>query len=148
MAKGRAYGEGTIRERQLRGKSYWEGRYYENGKRKSVYASTQRDVVVKLREKLQNPDADSPGVDLKLTASKFLEDWLAEKAATAGKPGGLALNTFRFYETYVKHHLVPGLRGIKLAALQPAHVRQLMREKIAAGHTPHLANQCRVVLRV
>src|SRR5229473_1310576 len=104
MAKGRAYGEGTIRERQLRGKPYWEGRYYENGKRKSVYANTQREVVAKLREKLQNPD-DSPGMDVKLIASRFLEDWLAEKAATAGKPGGLALNTFRFYETYVKNHL-------------------------------------------
>lgn len=147
MAKGRAYGEGTIRERQLRGKSYWEGRYYRNGKRKSVYASTQRELVAKLREKLQNPD-DSPEIDLKLTTSRFLEDWLSEKAATAGKPGGLALNTYRFYETYVNRHLVPGLRGIKLAALQPAHVRQLMREKIAAGHTPHLANQCRAILRI
>lgn len=147
MAKARAYGEGTIRERKIRGRTYWEGRYYENGKRKSVYAGTQRDVVAKMREQQHDPD-DGPAVNLKLSASRFLEDWLAEKAATAGKPGGLALNTYRFYETYVNRHLVPGLRGIKLATLQPAHVRQLMREKIAAGHTPHLANQCRVVLRV
>lgn len=49
----RANGEGSIRKRIIKGKTYWEGRYTdENGKQRSISGKTQTEVRDKIREKI------------------------------------------------------------------------------------------------
>lgn len=54
MATKRSNGEGNIRKKTVKGKTYWEGRYTgADGKQHSVSGKTQSEVRTKLQEKLK-----------------------------------------------------------------------------------------------
>lgn len=55
MATKRSNGEGNIRKKNVKGKTYWEGRYTGvDGKQHSVSGKTQSEVRTKLQEKLKD----------------------------------------------------------------------------------------------
>src|SRR5687768_13022870 len=100
--KKRGHGEGGIHQRaDLR----WEARLdLPNGKRKSLYGKTRREVQDKLRAAQRDIDN---GIDLttsKQTIARFLARWLDDVA----KPRVRA-KTYRSYEQLIRVHLSPGL---------------------------------------
>lgn len=145
---GVARGQGGVRQRRINGTLVWEARYYDEGKRKSVYGKTQKGVLANLRQ-AQTLAADGLKPPSKrLTVEHLLTDWLDEREKLAGKPGGLALNTYAWYETYVRRYLIPGLGHFKLTALEPRDVDRFLTGLVANGQTPYLANACRRILRI
>src|SRR4051794_40171833 len=106
----RGKGEGTIRQRA---DGRWEARYRpRDGKRRSVFAATRRDVVEELRQAL---DAGSKGIkpiDGRLTTKAYLETWIRDSVRPRLRP-----TTADSYEWIVGKYLVPELGKIPLAKL-------------------------------
>lgn len=124
----RANGEGSAPRKRPDGR--WEARYVDaDGKRKSFYGQTQREVATKLREVLRNRDTGVPTpTPGRLTVAAFLDKWLATKVPPATRP-----NTYRQYEYLIRAHLKPGLGRIGLGKLTGLHVQTFLSEKQAAS---------------
>ena len=73
MAKKRANGEGSIRQRK---DGRWEGLYSINNKRKSVYGKTQEEVRKKLNKVLNDIDSGIYIEDCRITMGEWLCTWL------------------------------------------------------------------------
>src|SRR5262245_37224748 len=120
--KRRGRGEGSIFERP---DGTWSASvslgYDETGKRRrrSVYGKTKAEVQDKLK-KLQTDTGNGRAVGAdRLTLSRYLENWLAGVRPTV-QP-----NTYIPYERHVRKAISPHLGSIKLAKMEPAHVRLL-----------------------
>ena len=73
VAKKRANGEGTIRQRK---DGRWEGLYSLNYKRKSVYGKTQDEVRKKLNKILNDIDNHSYIANPNISFGAWLDEWL------------------------------------------------------------------------
>ena len=91
-------------------------------RRKAVYASTERAVLVK-RDELRAQRAR--GVNLAAPPTT-VADWLVHWLATMKSSDGTSLATRARYEQIIRVHLVPQLGSVKLAALSPRHVQNLL----------------------
>jgi integrase len=105
----------------------WVGRVdvgHVEGKRKrvTVYGSTEREVLGKLREVVR---AKERGQDLTArprTVAEWLTEWLDEVIATDGtRP-----LTLRSYRMLARQHIVPYLGSVRLDKLGPADVRGMV----------------------
>jgi integrase len=122
----------------------WEGHVSlgkdGRGKRKriSVFGSSQAEVVQKL-ESLKRQVATGTHSEDKRTVKEYLEDWLKHKTLEV-KP-----RTIESYTWLCNKYVIPALGGVKLAKLNPQHVRKLIQdqhEKVSAVS----ANKSRAVL--
>lgn len=139
-SKRRGHNEGSIRKRP---DGTWEARLsLPNGKRKSFYSKTRREVQNKLREaqrELEN------GLDLTVrrqTVGQFLDRWLADVVKPSNRP-----KTHKSYEQLVRLHLKPELGHIPLTQLTPQHVQAMITKKTASGLSPRTVQYIRAVLR-
>ena len=134
----RSAGEGLIRQRS---NGTWEARYVAaDGRKRSLYAKTQREATDRLRGALGDAQHGLPVLDKRLTTGAYLIDWLEHEV----KPNR-RLATYRAYEQMVRIYLIPGLGRIPLAKLAPEHV-QAMLAHIDAN--PPTLRYCRTVLRI
>jgi integrase len=146
-----ASGQGSILSKEITrkdGSTYtrWQG-YLSlgkdgNGKRKRsvVYGSSQAEVLAKM-DTIKRQVATGTYSEDKRTLREYLEDWLKHKVLTT-KP-----RTHEFYTDYAIGKISPIIGGLKLAKVNPAHVRSMMQElnsKVSAD----CANKCRVVLTI
>lgn len=146
-------GQGSLRERKP---GVWEGRYNDaDGRRQSVYASTETEAASKLRDALSAVEKGLPVLKESTTVGAMLTDWLAERKADA-ETGGLEWATYRYYALNINRHLIPGLGKHKLVKLQPVDVERFMHAKVKGDPTANppippasanLANCCRKILR-
>jgi integrase len=138
--KRRGHNEGSIR-RRADGK--WEARLsLPNGKRKSLYGKTRREVQDKL--KAAQRDLDN-GLDLTVaqqSVGQFLDRWLEDVVKPSVRP-----KTHHSYAQLVRLHLKPELGHIPLTKLTPQHVQSMMTNKTAAGLSPRTVQYLRAVLR-
>lgn len=138
--KRRGHNEGNIRERS---DGTWEARVsLANGKRKSFYGKTRKEVQDKLRAALRDLDA---GIDLgtsNQTVSQFLDRWLTDVVDPAK-----SAKTAATYRDIVRLHLRPDLGNHQLGKLSPQHVAALLRAKQDAGLSPRMVHHIRAVLR-
>ncbi|HEV2123235.1 MAG TPA: tyrosine-type recombinase/integrase [Chloroflexota bacterium] len=138
--KRRGHGEGTIRHRP---DGLWEARLsLPNGKRKSVYGKTRKDVQDKLRASQRDLDA---GLDVgapKQTVERFLTDWLADVAEPSLRPG-----TLKSYESYVRLHIIPAIGHHRLDRLTPQHVQAMLHTMTRKGLAPRTVQYARAILR-
>ncbi len=125
MAKKRANGEGTIRQRK---DGRWEGLYTVNYKRKSVYGKTQEEVRKKLNKILNDIDNNIYIEDSKITVGEWLHTWLYDY-----KKDTVKQKTFEGYETLIRVHLIPAFSKIPLKRLTVDHVQKLISAKIKEG---------------
>ena len=91
-------------------------------RRKTVYAQTERVVLAKrdeLRAQL------SRGVNLAAPPSTVAE-WLTEWLSSVKSSDGTGPATLARYEQIIRVHLIPQLGGVKLTALTPRHVQNLV----------------------
>ena len=132
-----AQGGGTIRQRA---DGRWEaritlGRDPGTGKQvqKSIYGTTQKEVLQKMKKALVQIDEGSYTAPAKMTVRQWMETWLSEYTANV-KP-----STLTSYRQHTKNHICPALGAIKLEALTAPQVQRfcndLQREKGLAPKT-------------
>lgn len=125
MARKRASGEGTIRQRK---DGRWEGLYSFNYKRKSVYGKTQEEVRKKLNNVLNDIDnnryTDNPNISF--------GDWLDEWLEVYAKPY-VKLSTYGSYEGYIRNHIKPEIGRVKLSALKGSILQKFINQKLKGG---------------
>jgi integrase len=125
--KKRGNNEGLVRQRS---DGRWEARLsLPNGKSKSFYGKTQREVMLKLaearRELEQGASPDFLGD--KQTLEQYLLSWLDTIKHTV-RP-----STWRFYHDYVRLHIVPTLGKVLLTKLTAQQIQALYAKKLAEG---------------
>lgn len=138
--KRRGHNEGSIRQRA---DGIWEVRIsLPNGKRKSLYGKTRREVQDKLRAAQRDLDK---GIDLAASGqrvSEFLTIWLDSVVRPTKAP-----KTAASYEEIVRLHLIPSIGAHRLDKLTPAHVAAMLHAKTEAGLSPRRVHHIRAVLR-
>lgn len=135
----RGNGEGSIRQRA---DGRWEARVIlGDGRRKSVYGETRKDVAAKLLPVLKAAADNLPVPSERNTVGAFLTDWLENTA----KPRVRA-STFVGYEVAVRRHLMPQLGTLRLARLAPADLARCYAALGKAGLAPRTVRLCHAVL--
>ncbi|MGH2541623.1 MAG: hypothetical protein ACRDIB_02420, partial [Ardenticatenaceae bacterium] len=129
MPKRRVNSEGSIYQRK---DGLWQGRIsLPDGKRKSLYAKTQGELMDKLKEARKRIDDGLPQAPATLTVAQWLQGWLTDTVPYSVRP-----STAYRYTKIVECHLIPRLGHIRLTKLQPADVERAMREAREAGQSP------------
>ncbi|MEV0392308.1 tyrosine-type recombinase/integrase [Polymorphospora rubra] len=128
---------------------YWHGRVTvgvrDDGRpdRRHVQATTEREVIRKVRELERNRDSGTvrkPGQ--RWTVEKWLTHWVENIAAPVVRD-----NTIAGYRVAVNRHLIPGVGGHRLDRLEPEHLEKLYARMIRNGSAPATAHQAHRTIR-
>lgn len=126
--KRRANGEGSVRQRK---DGRWEAIVtMRDGHRHSVYAKTQRAVLVARDEAIRTRESGLPQASARLTVEQFLTRWLASRAST------VRASTARRYGQLVRVHIVPRIGRVPVTRLAPAHLEGLYASMLSSGSAP------------
>lgn len=138
--KRRDNGQGTISQRA---DGSWCGAVrLPDGRRKWVYAQS-REAVVKRVTTLNTELARGQNVDqTRETVGRYLDRWFRDIASPR-----LAPNTQRRYALDVRR-IRTHLGSVRLTALTPRHVQEMIDVLSTAGMAPRSIRHCRAVLRV
>lgn len=133
MAKKRANGDGSIRQRKDK---TWEGRItigtdLGSGKpiRKSVYGHSKAEVAEKLRAITSQVDAGSYFEPENITLKKWFETWISDFGSDK-KP-----LTIRQYESMANTHIYPALGAVKLSNLTSIQLQKFYNQLAVDGKT-------------
>lgn len=132
MAGKRKKGEGTVR---LRKDGRWEGRvvvgYDEAGnpKTKNVLAKTKKECIEKLEALKSSCQVVRP---VQVRSDMLVRDWLDYWYQNYSKPR-LRPSTQLNYESWIYHHLIPGVGEIPLNQLTQAELQQFFRRMKESG---------------
>ena len=116
---------GSIRQKVVNGKLYWEGRISlgidpvtGKQKSKSVSGKTKADVEAKMRAVQHEIDESGCYHEAsKMTVSQWLDTWATEYCNHI-KP-----RTLDSYKSVIEHHLKPSFGKIKLSELTPVNIQ-------------------------
>ena len=127
MAKGRrGNGEGTIAKRP--NGTYEAKITLEDGKRKTFYGKTRKDVQEKLKVALREQQQGTLVTAPQQKLEDFLKQWLEDTQMHSIRP-----RSFERYEEIVRLHIVPVLGRIQLQKLTPQQVQSFYTKKIKEG---------------
>ncbi len=120
--KKRGNGEGGKPRKRPDGR--WEARYYVDGKRRSVYGATRKEVAAKLIDALANKDEPAPFVPSNLTVAEFFDQY--EEAVRVS----IKRRSFETNHDIVRLHILPAfgsklLRSLSREAVQLFYSRKL-----------------------
>lgn len=125
VAKKNANGEGSRPRKRPDGR--WEVRYWSEGRRRSVYGETRKEVAEKLA-KAMAAEEDTPAfVPTNITVGEFLVQYEDAVRDTMKR---------RSFETYLdiaRLHLLPALRNTKLEDLTREQVQRMYARKRDEG---------------
>lgn len=118
-------GMGSIRQRP---DGRWEARYTApDGKQRSLYGKTEKDVTARLRGVLHDIDSGKWLQPNRMTVAEWLEIWINDyQGHTTGR-------TVETYRSVIKRHMVPAFGAVKLVNLSPLHVRRMVSEMQSRG---------------
>jgi integrase len=130
--KRRGHGEGSVYKRS---DGRWCGVVELNRKsgkrnRKSVYGSTQSEVVKKIAALRAQLDGGMPAPNDQLTVESLLALWLHQEEGKKMSP-----NTIDQYQWVIGKHLVPDLGHLKVTALAPKDVTAFLSRKGKDGYS-------------
>lgn len=127
MVKGRrGNGEGNIKKRA---NGTYEARItLEDGKRKSVYGKTRKEVQEKLKVALHEQQQGTLVTAPQQKLEDFLQQWLEDTQKHSIRP-----RSFERYDEIVRLHIVPVLGRIQLQKLTPQQVQSFYTKKIKEG---------------
>lgn len=111
-------GMGSIRKRA---DGRWEGRYTApDGSQKSIYGETEKDVVLRLREKLHDIDMGVWREPSKMTVDGWLNHWLKDfQGHTTGR-------TVITYSSALDNYVRPVIGFVKMENLKPLHIVKVL----------------------
>lgn len=126
----RANGEGSIYRRS---DGRWAAAHYvlrpDGGRvRRPVYGKSRREVASKLADLVAKTAAGVPLAVDAWTVERYGAHWLEHIASPRLKPA-----TVSSYQATLRLHIVPRLGRVKLHALTPVQVRELLSAKRASG---------------
>lgn len=121
----RARGEGSISKRP---NGTFMAQYRFEGKRKTVYAKTQREVLEKLKKINADIEKGTYIEKNNITLENWLSEWLELYAKQRVKQ-----STYISYETYIKAHLIPVLGDIPLQSCKVDTFQRFLVEKAKSG---------------
>ncbi|MDP9382989.1 MAG: site-specific integrase, partial [Chloroflexota bacterium] len=127
MAK-RANGEGGKPRKRPDGR--WEARYWKDGKRKSVYGSSRKEVVEKLNKALATKDEPPKFIPTAITVAEFFEQYTDTVKHTMKR------RSFETYHDIARLHLLPAFGKSKLRDLTREKVQKEYTRKLDAGLSP------------
>ncbi len=138
MVKHRGHNEGTITQRA---DGRWEARVsLPDGKRKSIYGKTRREVEKKLRDILNDLERGLLPPDGRQTVEQFLTYWLQSVAHD------IEPSTLRIYGFHIRRFL-KGFSGLPLSRLTPQQVQVFYARMISDGLAPTTVNRMHAVLK-
>ena len=118
-------GTGSVRQRK---NGSWEGQYWYNGKRKSIYGKTYEDVRIRLNHIMSEIMSEEHIEASGLTLEEWITTWLKDYA----KPT-VRHSTYLTYEGYSKNHVIPKLGKKRLKDISIDIVQNFFNEKAAGG---------------
>ena len=118
-------GTGSVRQRK---NGSWEGQYYLEGKRKSVYGKTQDEVRIKLNVIIAEIMSNEYLDESQIPFSEWLETWLEQYA----KPT-VRHSTYVTYYDYCHNHIIPALGKKKMKELNGDILQRFFNEKTKSG---------------
>lgn len=127
----RGQNEGTIRKR-VDGR--WEARAIigrtidGKPKFKYIYRKTRAEVASELSKVLAELAEDAYIDETKVTFVGWLKTWLE----TYAKPS-IKLSTYTSYETYIRGHITPYFKNLKLKDLNPKILQDFFNTKLTSG---------------
>lgn len=128
VSKKRGNGEGGISRRN---DGRWEARYCAaDGKRRSVYGKTRREVVEKLRKAIAESEQPPAFVPVEVTFAEFIGQYDDAVRDTMKKR---SLDTYR---DIARLHLLPAFGKMNLQNLTREHIQKLYSQKRDAGLSP------------
>jgi integrase len=126
VARKNANGEGSRPRKRPDGR--WEARYLSSeGKRRSVYGKTRKEVADKLAEALSSKDYAPVFVPTDMTVAEFLAHYEDVARNTMKR------RSFETYQSIAKVHLLPAFGVIRLKDLRREHVQQTYSRKRDSG---------------
>lgn len=133
-----ANGMGSVRQRA---DGSWEARYTApDGRQKSLYARTEKDVTAKLRATLREIDTGHWKEPSKMTVGEWLDIWLRDyQGHTTGR-------TLETYTGIVNRTFKPIFGKVKLSSFGQIHVRRMVNAMIADGKAPSTIKHARGIL--
>jgi integrase len=111
-------------------------------RRKVVYGKTRAEVNQKVTRLLAEQQKGLPIQTASITVAAFLEQWMEQVVIPTTTPG-----TAGTYRSIIDKHLVPAIGTHKLDKLSQQHVQAMLNAKLAAGLSPAMVGQIRIVLR-
>lgn len=121
-------GMGSIRQRK---DGRWEARYSTpDGRQRSVYGKTEKEVTAKLRGQLHDMDTGVWREPSKMRMSDWLEIWLSDYQTHNSD------RTVLKYRCIVNNHFLPMLGVLKVTKVLPLHVRRVINNLQARGLAP------------
>jgi len=120
-------GMGSVRQRS---DGRWEARYSTpEGKQKSVYGKTEKEVTAKLRGVLHDLDTGTWREPSKMTVGEWLDTWLSDyQGHTTGR-------TVETYRCIVNGHFKPTFGTVKLSSFSQMHVRRMIADLQKKGRS-------------
>lgn len=118
----------------------WEARLMVNGKRKSVYAKTKKEVKEKLVKMMQDANDGLMIDESSMTVMKWMEEYIASYMSDV-KPATMAA-----YVNDINRHIIPALGKIKLKDLSPIQVQRFYKDLITSGLSPKTVRDIHGVL--
>jgi len=125
VAKKNANGEGSRPRKRPDGR--WEARYWSEGKRRSIYGRTRKEVADKLADTLTDKGNVPIFVPTNMTVAEFLAQY------EDGVRDAMKRRSFETYQSIAKVHLLPAFGRIRLKDLTRERVQQLYARKRDEG---------------
>jgi integrase len=123
--KKRGNGEGSKPRKRPDGR--WEARCWSEGKRRSVYGSTRKEVAAKLAEALVTKDEPQKLVPTSITIAEFFDQYQDAVKDTMKR------RSFETLQDVARLHLLPAFGTMKLKDLSRGHVQRLYSRKRESG---------------
>ncbi len=125
------------RARSFSASGKWVGALsLEDGKRRTVYGRTQREVRARLREVRVEVEDGLCANAARMTVSTYLSTWVSVTLPAKTKSGALKEQTLDSYRSIVELHISPPLGHHRLRNLKPSDLRAWLAELQDKSQTP------------
>jgi integrase len=111
-----------------------------DGRRKTYYGATEREVKAKLKAGLRDLDRGQKPADTRRKTAEFLEDWLIIARLTV-RP-----RTYANYAQLVRRYAVPALGKVPVVRVSAEQVQQLYATMLEQGLSPTTVHHLHAVL--
>ncbi len=125
VAKKNANGEGSRPRKRQDGR--WEARYWGEGRRRSVYGRTRKEVADRVADAVASGVEATVFVAADTTVAEFLAQYEDAVRHTMKR------RSFETYQSIAKVHLLPSFGTTKLKDLGREHVQRMYSLKLDAG---------------